>query len=359
MSRSDHWDFLRGLSMLSMFILNAAISSQWYPFGWNVAANSLAMVEPIIFLSGFLICLRTVPQVTSGQYDKSEIMKRFALRRIVRTWPLYFLLVAVCFIWPPLADRPITQPLWSFLTFTMNIDLPPRTGLVSMWTLCVEEWCYLIFLLLIPFFVPRRSVWIFLGLALACIMIRIGIIYKLGPFFKHTDYMTYLKFPTWSHCDSFFFGCAFAELYRERGNVSRRESYVSLGLAAGVVGLYYSLVEVSHPFFQITIPMWGATVSALLIWGLPVVNQRWLRFTGLVQLGQVSFTIYLIHKIVIERFLEWNRGAGYLPAQSFVEIVGAFAMTCFAGAILFWLLERHILTLLRRPFFRPTPLGQT
>lgn len=359
MSRSDHWDFLRGLSMLSMFILNAAISSQWHPFGWNVAAKSLALVEPIIFLSGFLICLRTVPQVTGGQFDKFEIMKRFALRRIVRTWPLYFLLIAVCFIWPQAADRPITQPLWSFLTFTMNLDLNPRSGLVSMWTLCVEEWCYLMFLILIPFLVPRRSIWIFLAMAVACILIRIGIIYEYGPFFRPADYMTYLKFPTWSHFDTFFFGCAFAELYRERGHVSRRESWLSLALAAGVVILYYGFVEPSHPFFQITIPMWGAAVSALLIWGLPVVDQRWLRYSGIVQLGYISFTIYLIHKIVIERFVEWNRGVQFLPAQSFAEIAGAFALTCLVGAILFWLLERHIVNLLRRPVFRPNPLIQS
>ena len=141
MRRSEHWDFVRGLSMLLMFILNASSVSQWAPFGWNVAAKSLALVEPIIFLSGFLICLRTVPQITGNQYKTTDVMLRFALRRMVRTWPLYFLVVAICFIWPGAADGPITKPLWSFLTFTMNVNLDPAEGLVSMWTLCVAQHC--------------------------------------------------------------------------------------------------------------------------------------------------------------------------------------------------------------------------
>jgi len=342
--------------MFSMFLMNAAAVTQWVPFGVNITINSLALVEPIIFLSGFLICLRTVPQVQGGKYLRAEVMRKFAVRRIVRTWPLYFMVVAVCFIWPAMADLEIRQPLWKFLTFTMNVDLDVRSGLASMWTLCIEEWCYLIFLLLIPLFAPRRNIWIFLSLAAASVAIRFYIVYSQGPFINPISYMMYLKFPTWSHCDSFFLGCAFAEVFRVRGEIGRAESYISLALALGVAVLYYISIDLWTAYYQITIPLWGAVFSAFFIWGLPVIDDKWLRRTGLVHLGWMSYTIYLIHKITIEKFVDWSRGRGVLEAGSTLEMAGAFAFTCVVGAVLFWILEKPILQVLRRPYFSPSPI---
>lgn len=337
--------------MLCMFVLNAALAATWSPFGMNLVNNCMAMVEPIIFLSGFLICLRTVPQ-TRAKFALTKVMGKFALRRIVRTWPMYFLLMGMCLLFPWLSDRPIEQSPLSIFTFTMNYGLDPHSGMVGMWTLCVEEWCYLIFLLLIPWIARGYGAGLFLILAATSLLARMYVIHMYGPFYRPPLYMTHLKFPTWTHMDSFWLGCAFARHYVSRAKPTRLESYLYLFGAFAVASLYFLTVNLEKAYFQLTIPLWGALFTGLLISGLEVIDVKWLRCSGLVHLGWISYSVYLIHKITIERFIEWNRLHQILPSPSFFEIIGAFLFSIAAGTVVYWLIERPILRGLRRPIFQ-------
>lgn len=343
--RLDHWDFIRGISMFAMFFLNAAGMNDWRPFGWEIDLNGMALVEPIIFLSGFLICLRTIPILSYAPLK--ETMKRFALRRIVRTWPMYYMVVLLCFAIPILPERSLNEPWWSYFTFTMNWKLETSNGLLGMWTLCVEEWCYAAFLLLIPFLRRDRNVTIFLLLALASILVRFAIVHASGPFPSVSLYMTNLKFPVWSHCDSFWFGCAFAEFYRRRQTPPFWVSLACLISSLLVLVVYFWTFNFLDPFWQITIPVWGAAFSALLIWGIEIIPPFWLRMTGMVHLGIISYTMYLWHRIIIAQFMSFNRIHEFLPVASWIESWATFAITCVISVGLFFLIEKWILEALR------------
>src|SRR6476661_8623636 len=95
---SAHWDFVRGLSMAVMAIMHTTSMVGWRPFRFELMAFCYPLIEPIIFLSGFLICWRTTRHIARENFPITQTMKLYAARRVIRTWPLYFLLVAVCFI---------------------------------------------------------------------------------------------------------------------------------------------------------------------------------------------------------------------------------------------------------------------
>src|SRR5262249_54150692 len=84
----------------------------------------------------------------------------FYLRRAFRILPAYLLVVAVYFIWPSIREQGGIQPLWQFLTFTVNLFIDARNHLAfsHVWSLCVEEHFYLLFPLLAWWLARRPSV---------------------------------------------------------------------------------------------------------------------------------------------------------------------------------------------------------
>lgn len=82
-------------------------------------------------------------------------VRRFWLKRIFRTWPLYFTLLAFC-VWRAPEHDPL---LGHYLTFTQNFY--EMKMLIPSWSLAIEEQFYLLFpLVILLLFRFRRSTWI-------------------------------------------------------------------------------------------------------------------------------------------------------------------------------------------------------
>ncbi|MEP7295428.1 MAG: acyltransferase family protein [Burkholderiales bacterium] len=69
---------------------------------------------------------------------------RFYARRALRTWPVFWLVLAAYFLFPAAMGGKPPPPLWRFLTFTQNIGLQPGTAFSHAWSLCIEEQFYLV-----------------------------------------------------------------------------------------------------------------------------------------------------------------------------------------------------------------------
>jgi|GEM_PF-3122638 len=355
MGHSAQWDFVRGLSMAVMVVMHTTDLVEWRPFEYQLMSFAYPVIEPIIFLSGFLICWRTMRHVNQENRPLPLTMKLYAIRRVIRTWPLFHLILALGFLIPVLPEFPIAKPWWSFATFTMNFDLH-KSGFVHIWTLCLEEWCYFIFLMLIPFLRREGVRTVFLVLALLPLALRILIIWKYGPL-SYADYFTKIHFFTLTHWDSFWWGCLFAGVYK--GPTTKPMGYIFLAASAlvfavGIILGFNSRFDAPLAFMQITFPLWGALGSALLCAGIGAVPAGVLRKTGLVQFGIMSYTFYLTHKIFISGFVKINRAWGIVDAYSWPELFLSWAFMLVGGTILFFAAERHILRLLQR-FSFPAP----
>jgi peptidoglycan/LPS O-acetylase OafA/YrhL len=127
-------------------------------------------VNLFFVLSGFLITyLLLAEQQVNGKIN----LKWFYIRRTLRIWPLYFLLVFLSFGAIPFVKQFFTGKLefpennfWLFLTFLSNFDKVPENASTSpllglLWSVAIEEQFYLFWPLLFILLGAIRQKWIF------------------------------------------------------------------------------------------------------------------------------------------------------------------------------------------------------
>lgn len=105
-----------------------------YPLGF-------AGVELFFVLSGFLVGGIFLRQIVREQRVTLPLMRRFWIRRWLRTVPSYLLFIPV-YSWLELRIPPHEWPM--YLTFTQNFAWPLRGGFGISWSLTIEEWFYLL-----------------------------------------------------------------------------------------------------------------------------------------------------------------------------------------------------------------------
>ena len=69
---------------------------------------------------------------------------RFYVRRLLRTLPNFWVVLALYALWPAWRGDTPMLPLWQYLTFTQNIHLQPGTAFSHAWSLCIEEQFYML-----------------------------------------------------------------------------------------------------------------------------------------------------------------------------------------------------------------------
>lgn len=143
-------------------------------------------------LSGFLITYLILNEIV---LTRTLDVRAFYVRRILRIWPLYFLIVAFAFIGYPLLGSLIGMdgsepgnPLF-FIFFLSNfaaMDLKEAAGAmvgVTLWSVAVEEQFYILWPLLFYFLRSQFYSFIFLGVILGSALFRF--------YYIHDQYITY------------------------------------------------------------------------------------------------------------------------------------------------------------------------
>lgn len=178
----ENLDGLRFLSFLSVFFYHsfytgseAIRTNTTYHFvKTDVFGNGNLGVNFFFVLSGFLITyLLLEEKKANGQISPGK----FWMRRILRIWPLFYLMVLFGFVAFPFIKAAFgqvpaeTAHLFSYLTFTNNFDFiangPPDSSVLGvLWSVAIEEQFYLLWPLVI-FMVPVKKLWIPFSLVIA------------------------------------------------------------------------------------------------------------------------------------------------------------------------------------------------
>lgn len=154
----ENLDALRFLAALSVFVFHfsrdingfypSLQNHQWFDIYMVFANKGHLGVNFFFVLSGFLITYLILHEV---KYKGFFSLKKFLIRRTLRIWPLYFIVVIIGFIIFPLTLKGFetSHDPWMYVAFLANFDQithgasDPHNFLTAPWSIAVEEQFYL------------------------------------------------------------------------------------------------------------------------------------------------------------------------------------------------------------------------
>jgi peptidoglycan/LPS O-acetylase OafA/YrhL len=344
MRRVIELDAIRGLAALSILIyhLHPEIS-----FGWT-------RVDLFLVLSGYL-----VTSIILKYHETPGFLTRFAVRRAIRIWPVYFLALLALVAINPLLPEPFPMDgLPYFLTFTQNLPYfwsdagPPFNHyFYHTWTLALEEQFYLFWPALVCLVGRKRLIPVALSLAAASVALRAR---GVHPWLLA------------ARCDGLALGGVLAVVLGDAQRAGRDLRWYRVGF--GLVGLgalafvawtlaasdgreYHGPMSLRPALtvFASNAFYFGLVGLLACCAGHPVLG--FLRSRRLGYLGTVSYGIYLYHPIVFVAITLLGKELG-LGAPWWLDVV-KFGTGLAVAALSWELFERPVLALKDRFPYRP------
>ena len=369
-SRTIGPDLLRAVAILLVMLVHLPLEAT--PYGLVTIRNyGWLGVDVFFVLSGYLIGTQLFKEIVeTGGVD----LKTFYLKRALRIFPAYFVVLALYAFVPLFRDTPNMQPLWRFATFTVNFGLDPRTGnaFTQAWTLSVEEQFYLVLPVLAMVFVGRLSV--FASMVTLILLVAAGVVCRsllwegqIGVLIDdgraREAFAVYLKdiyYPTYTRLDGLLFGVFLAAARFFKSDLYKRflPPLIAIPLGSALIAIAIVLFTIRGPLegtnlFLVFQAMPGAVagfplISAgiALLLGAALDGEQTLRnipVPGVAAVATLSYSLYLTHKSVfsIDRAL--------IGQENLTGLWGfaVYGVTSFAAAFLLWLVVERSFLLVR------------
>jgi peptidoglycan/LPS O-acetylase OafA/YrhL len=263
-----------------------------------------AGVDLFFVLSGYLIGNQLLAPAARGDHLN---LKTFFARRLLRTLPNYYAVLAVYLLLPdsPIAGKSMA-PVWQFLTFTQNFGLNYGETFTHSWSLCIEEQFYLVFplavLVLVGSECSPRLLWRALLAAIGTGMTVRGMAFLDGM----DAFAAPVYYSSFSRFDELLPGVAIAMLKNFHPAAFARilrhgNALLVAGLAMSAAVLYGVMNEAPTAFAASTFgfSLVAASFALLTCSALSpgsILNRA--RIPGAASLALWSYAIYLVHKPV-------------------------------------------------------------
>jgi len=349
-------DTLRALAVTLVVLHHYTLFVSDAPtFGW-VGEVGWAGVDLFFALSGYLIGNQIFKALARPQ---GLSMPRFYARRLLRTLPNFYVVLALYAFSPAWRGQTPMLPLWQYLTFTQNIHLEPGTAFSHAWSLCIEEQFYM----LLPAaavcgaFLGRggtsmRWAWAALIAGWAGGMLVRATIWHDGQgaanWLHH--YYKYVYYASWCRCDELLAGVALALLKNRHGAAWQRVlAHGNALLVAGTATIGAAFYWFVRDHYGLWATVFGYPLLALgfalsiLAALAPGSALHRLRVPGAASLALWSYAIYLVHKQVSVLLARPLAAAGYGPEHPLT-----IGLCMLASVLSGWLLYRLVET----PFMR-------
>jgi peptidoglycan/LPS O-acetylase OafA/YrhL len=307
---------LRAVAALAILIRHAGFKE--YPF--------LSVGVDLFFvISGFIMVVSCWPE-----FGKPCAARRFAVRRIVRIVPLYWLAtlfwLMVAVYYGENVRTSLGAVLESLFFYPFATELPV---LGSGWTLNYEMMFYAIFALALV--MPARAAVTAVSTALAILVILGWVLGPVGP--KN------VAFPL---CLEFIFGMAVGVAYCEGVRVAKTLGAVAIVFGVLVIGFSQELGLMYGTGWEdpMRVFIWGVP-AAFVVAGATLAHWSWRPWINrpAMLLGDASYALYLFHA----PFILILAGLGY--GRSSLPFV--IAICIMASISIHFLIERPILGLFR------------
>jgi peptidoglycan/LPS O-acetylase OafA/YrhL len=310
-------DGLRGIAILLVMIhhftyyrptagVDALIGNVVF-FGWTG-------VDLFFVLSGFLITGTLLDARGSERY-----FTNFYARRVLRIFPLYYLVLLVAFVvlpkypalHPVLAGQAEVPPQWPYWWYLSNFSIANNGwvhGWVDVsWSLAIEEHFYLVWPLVIWLCPPRV-------VALLCAVIILA--EPAARIYARAIDLQVLKIYvlTWFRLDGLAVGALLAVAYR-RGLFPSLDRWVPAAVVLSAAGLLVCMIMGGHTWWwnrwlqQYGYSLIAIAGGAMIVsavnrpadsWWPRMLSAGWLR-----AFGKYSYGLYLLHTPVMRAVYEY------------------------------------------------------
>lgn len=312
-SNAKEIQYFRQLDGFRFLCISAVMISH---FGESVTTNRFPLGYGVMFffvLSSFLI---TRILLTSKDFNESKGMgnkyslRQFYVRRFLRIFPIYYLLIIFMYAinWVP-----CRQIIVSLLTFTTNFKIGSGFNAGDfnhLWSLAVEEQFYIFFPFLI-YFIKFKNIY-FLLLS----FIFIGLAGRAALFFYNAQYLPFSNFHTISCLDSLGIGglLAYMSIYKAdalkvilTNKISFPTSILtflafmifSFSIFTGSEKYNFTSMVFMRFFFNV-MSFW--ILGWAVIFGYKGLIKTVLENKVVVYLGRISYGLYLYH-LFVPRFV--------------------------------------------------------
>jgi len=310
-------------------------------------------VHLFFVLSGFLITailMRSRAAIDARGLSWKHALRQFYMRRVLRIFPLYYLVVFIGIAVNANQAREFAPWL---LTYTINLKMAAQGSYIDhfahFWSLAVEEQYYLIWPCLI-LLLPRR--WL---VTAAVIMTAIGPLFRLLMFIgwrylESSDSGLSLYISTPTALDSLGIGSLIAIMMSSELGRSRTRRWMRIAVPS--IGLVLALVVGTGNWWHVV--LFDTATAMLFGWliyrassGFKGIAGRLLSLPPLVFVGRISYGIYVYHPLVPPVVAVFAAALGLsLPGGAW-KILTFCALTLLVSAVSWYCFERPINNLKR------------
>lgn len=352
------FDALRFFAFFKVFLLHLPIVA--FPWFNYLSAGGGIGVQFFFVLSGFLITYIILEeQQQTGGFD----LKNFFMRRILRIWPLYYLMVLVAFATPFLTEQILhiqtkqagyEPEWWKSLLFLENYKMmstgehPNVSPLGVMWSLCIEEHFYIIWGLLLYTFRQK-------GLPLIIIIsIITGIVSRIVYAQLSIPALDIL-----TNIDLFAYGAIPAYLLaKHKENLEQKITSIPIGYkrwgamaVVGAVVICSQYTKDAISFIWMTVLL-GILFAVLILFTLPQNTRFRISDNNILsRLGIYTYGLYVYHTLVINLLLQVIPRIGLdisNPVGAIAFVIISLLATILISMASYHLFEKQFLKLKKR-----------
>jgi peptidoglycan/LPS O-acetylase OafA/YrhL len=356
---------LRFLGAFAVFIFHSftLYKENWSNFTESVVFNLAFKVANkghygvalFFVLSGFLI---TSMLLHERKQTGTISVRHFFFRRVLRIWPLYFLLLLFGFVVFPNLPAGITtqHSLTWYALFAANIDEiavgmnDSLNFLTVLWSVSVEEQFYLawMFLMLVLPWIKQRKYF----LAYAVLLIITSIVFRL----LHADDERVLYFHTFSVISDLAIGSIvayFIHFYTLKSWVEQwSKRSILMGYLLGVTVLFTAHLIFNEALESLERLVIACFFAFVLLEQIFAKNSLFKmdRIPYFAKLGEITYGFYLFHCIYM---YYWSLFFNYYQLTTHAGYFAVYILVCFTSTLLTaqlsWrLIEKPILSLKHR-----------